>query len=290
MVSCMITSVNKHIDNLEQEIEPIDSGLMPYINAAKDQYPSKEELLAEVNQQRAKRQKQKTIIKSTLAVSLVALSIWTINPPLYSETYTTKFAQRMDVTLPDGSGINLNSNSQVVVKLRVRSRELLLTRGEASFNVKHGLRPFIVNVNDASVLDIGTMFNIQKWDDYFVTTVEGGVVEVRSGETQNILKTGESLKVTGRIAGVPYLADLDMVTAWQSGKIMFNGTTLKDAISQIQRYRKANIVLDSRADSLRLSGSYDINKIEPLLDSLPSMFPVVLSHNPNGEIQIRKNN
>jgi transmembrane sensor len=275
--------------HLHAESESDISDLMPYINAAKDRFPSKEELFAEVNKDRDSRKKRVKAIQYTTALVFCALGIWTINPTISSNTYTTQYARNEHFSLPDGSDVQLNANSTLIAKYRLRSREMTLEKGEASFMVKHELRPFTVAVNASVVRDIGTVFNIFKWGQSFVTTVLEGEVELQTGTQKARVTAGQSIKVSNLDMGSPYAANMDMVTAWQTGKIIFNKTPLKEAMENIQRYRKGEIELDPRVEGILITGIYDINKLEPLLDSMSAMLPVKVTRLSDEKIKIQKN-
>jgi transmembrane sensor len=264
------------------------SDLMPYIKAAKGKFPSKEELFAEVNRDRDNRKKIIKTVQFTAALAFCALGVWTINPTISTDTYSTQYAENAQYTLADGSSVHLNSNTTLVTKFRLHSREITLDKGEASFTVKHELRPFTVAVNQSKVLDIGTVFNISKWEQSFVTTVLEGEVELQTAEQKHRLTAGQSINVTNQQTGTPYFADMDMVTAWHTGKILFNKTPLKEAIASIQRYRQAPIQLDPRVENMLITGIYDVSKVEQLLDSMDTMFPVKVTRSHDGEINIKR--
>ncbi|AKR44691.1 hypothetical protein ACJ67_10390 [Methylophilus sp. TWE2] len=261
---------------------------MPYIRAAKDQFPSKEELFAEINSDRDHRKKLTRTVQYTAVFVFFAASIWAVNPTISTDIYTTQYAENAQFSLPDASRVHLNSNTRLISKLRLRSREMTLEKGEASFTVEHELRPFTVAVNASTVRDIGTVFNISTGDQSFTTTVLEGEVELHTGDQKTRLTSGQSIQVSLAETGSPYPADLDMVTAWHHGKILFNKTPLKQAIANIQRYRKAAIELDPRLENLLITGIYDVSKVEQLLDSMESMFPVKVTRLDSGEIKIQK--
>jgi transmembrane sensor len=271
-----------------QETESTISDLLPYIKAAKDKFPSKEELFSEVNRDRDNRKKVLKTVQYTAALVFCALGVWTVNPTISTDNYSTRYAENAEYTLADGSRVHLNSNTTLLTRFRLHSRELTLDKGEASFTVKHEWRPFTVAVDTSKVVDIGTVFNISKWKQSFVTTVLEGKVELHTGDQQTRLIASKSIVVSAGKAGTPYLADMDAVTAWHSGKILFNKTPLKDAIASIQRYRKAPIQLDPRVENMLITGIYDVSKVEQLLDSMDTMFPVKVTRSNNGEINIQK--
>jgi len=271
------------------DTEPRVSDLMPYMLAAKDQFPSKEALFAEVNSDRDHSRKLTRTAQYTAVVAFFAASIWAVNPTISTDIYSTQYAENTQFSLPDGSRVHLNSNTSVISKLRLRSREMTLEKGEASFSVKHELRPFTVAVNASTVRDIGTVFNLSTWEQSFTATVLEGEVELQTGDQRTRLTSGQSMHVSRADTGSPYPADLDMVTAWHHGKILLNKTPLKEAVAIIQRYRKASIELDPRVENLLITGIYDVSKVEQLLDSMESMFPVKVTRLDSGEIKIQKN-
>ena len=276
--------------NFSTEADASMADLLPYIKAGKHRFPSKEELFAEVNRDRDSRKKVANTLQYTVAFMVCALGVWAINPTISSNTYTTNYAENKRFDLSDGSSVHLNANTTLLTSFRLHSREMRLEKGEASFTVKHGWRPFTVAVNHSEVLDIGTVFNISKWDQSSVTSVLEGEVEVHNAGKANRLISGQSMAISDSGLGVPYQANMEMVTAWQTGKIIFNQTPLKEAIASIQRYRKAPIQLDPRVEHMRITGIYDVNKIESLLDSMDAMFPVKVTRLDAGEINIQKNN
>lgn len=278
----------KQNSQIMAEAESKVADLLPYMKAAKDQFPTKEALFAEIHQDRNSRQKLVKTTQCALTLVFCGLGIWAVNPTVSSDTYSTAYAVNEQFTLLDGSHIHLNSNSRLVAKYRLFSREMYLERGEVSFNVVHGLRPFVVAVNASKVRDIGTTFNIAKWNQHFITTVLAGEVELQTGDAKHRLTAGQSMQVSPGRVGLPYMANMEMVTAWQAGKILFNKTPLKDAVAHMQRYRKAPIHLDPGVENMRMTGIYDVTKIEPLLESMDAMFPVKITRLNGGEIKIQK--
>jgi ferric-dicitrate binding protein FerR (iron transport regulator) len=96
-------------------------------------------------------------------------------------------------TLPDKSIITLNRNASIeyVPGLAGGQRRVKLS-GEAFFAVAHDQsHPFVVQVNDITVKDIGTSFNIQGTPGSTEITVESGTVLVTRNNDSIILRAGE---------------------------------------------------------------------------------------------------
>ena len=93
--------------------------------------------------------------------------------------------------MPDGSNIQLNTNSLVTIDFNNEQRKLILVRGEAHFDVaKDKNRPFTVVVGEKSFTALGTIFNVQKRSNNTMELVvtEGKVLVAEA------LKSAEQLK------------------------------------------------------------------------------------------------
>src|SRR5262249_26608272 len=94
--------------------------------------------------------------------------------------------EQRGIVLPDGSRIELNTQSHVRVVFREKSREVNLLAGEVLFNVRHdSTRPFRVHVRDKIIEDVGTQFSIYLRPDASTTvSVLDGRVQVFSDQAE----------------------------------------------------------------------------------------------------------
>ena len=101
-------------------------------------------------------------------------------------------------TLPDGSVITLNRNSQISYPdaFSGNLREINLQQGEAFFNVTPDkFRPFVVKVNEVTVRVVGTSFNIKARPEATEVIVETGKVQVSKKEKTLALTPREMVVV-----------------------------------------------------------------------------------------------
>ena len=88
--------------------------------------------------------------------------------------------QRLAVTLPDGSRIELNNGTTVRYARRFGKQRIVHLEGEAFFDVVEAERPFIVHTFNARVAVLGTQFNVRAWsqsmDPGTTVTLESGHV------------------------------------------------------------------------------------------------------------------
>ena len=174
------------------------------------------------------------------ASSLYLLSLRETPQDLIQQYIPT--AQTQTLTLPDGSKVQLNSQSTLLYpsQFNGKNRSVFLL-GEANFKVtpdkKH---PFIVKTNDLQVTVLGTEFNMSAYpeDEEVTTTLLSGsiCVDLNDLTTSVILKPNEQLTYNRKNKKeLLTTADIEDVTAWQRGEIVFRQTTVKDIVTLLER-------------------------------------------------------
>jgi transmembrane sensor len=251
-------------------------------------FPSKELILKEAKAYN-KRQQVKRVVKALgTSLGLIFLAIGIADPVLQQQEISTAIGQQAMHTLSDGSQITLNTNAKLRVEMHLRSRKIYLTDGEALFNVKHAWQPFTVFVNRTTIRDIGTVFNVRNDAQGTWVSVLEGAVEVSARHEKQRLEQQQGLLSSNQGLESISTNKLSQINAWQQGKLLFDGTSLSEAITEIQRYRAAPIVIsDEKAKKLRISGAYDIAGIDSLISTLPDTLPVKVSHQKNGSVVVK---
>src|SRR6202020_2602328 len=98
-----------------------------------------------------------------------------------TNVFETEIGENRRVTLADGSVISLGGNTRIEVALSEKVRAIELTRGEALFKVaKDSARPFKVRAGDATIIAVGTEFNVERDSDRDVVSVTEGQVVVKA--------------------------------------------------------------------------------------------------------------
>jgi transmembrane sensor len=225
---------------------------------------------------------------TALAVSLTVVAVTVILLQGGGQTYSTATGEYQQVWLDDGSLIELNTNSAVVLSLSDRQRNIELVRGEAFFTVAPDkTRPFVVTVGGAEVRALGTAFNIYRQGPELarVHVVEG---VVRVSETQGsavsapesrMLLANQALEFS-ETTGIGDLPEQNMqqATAWREGQILFDGASLKEATTVLNRYLEQEIILhDSAHSAHRISGIFSSREGETTLLAVAQAFDLELS-------------
>jgi transmembrane sensor len=176
----------------------------------------------------------------------------------YSTLHTTQFAtaigQRKQIRLPDGSRIELNTDSVIRVAFPNNRRVAFLDRGEAYFEIAHDpTRPFYVHSGDRQIEVLGTKFGVRRDPDKIVTSVVEGKVQfgrVVNGDVQDtlILTHGNMVIAKGNQSLAIYDATDNVSNAlgWTRGLLVFNRTTLGAAADEFNRYNRRKLIFSDR--------------------------------------------
>lgn len=193
--------------------------------------------------------------------------------------YSTRIGERRNIELADHSQLELNTNTQVAVRISLLKRQVTLTQGEALFSVQHeALRPFTVQANALQIRDIGTRFNVKLHPEGIDVAVLEGKVELDDGRSvkHQPLTAGKQVVYAINAGLKPAQAlETEQVTAWQQGHLVFKRTPLREVVAELERYHPVQFVLaDTRLAGETLSGTFDSDDLEPFLHALETILPV----------------
>lgn len=206
--------------------------------------------------------------------------------------YATVHGEQRAETLPDGSVIEMNVATQLVVRYYGDRRDVELLEGEVAFDVRSNTaRPFLVTAGEVNVRVTGTVFTVRKQQDRISVAVESGTVEVTSGRwwarDQALLTAGLTASVRGDAQLHVASADVAALTAWRQGKVVFRDQPLESVVHEMNRYLAQPIHLtDSRLKRLSMAGVFSIKDAEGFLQALQNQMPVIVVHRPDGGVDL----
>jgi transmembrane sensor len=243
-------------------------------------------------------------LAASIVAGIVAVMAFSLLNPFSSvQSYATNDRQQRTIELPDGSLVYLNAGSEISVRLGAAERAIQLTRGEALFDVARDMqRPFRVRTRDATVEAVGTQFNVDARDDgTHVAVVEGKVKisrEIANGGRTHVesnddsaapLAAGQAARVTraGQIERDAHL-DVRKAIAWSRPELVFEGTSLEDAVAQFNRHRRSVPLrlVGVAPGSHHYTGIFNATDAESFAELL-ALEPDLSVETLNGEIVIR---
>lgn len=219
---------------------------------------------------------------------------------------TTALGEQRSLVLADGSVVELNTETRLLVKLSQSERRVDLLQGEAIFQVaKDPMRPFRVRSGDAWVEAIGTRFNIYRQaEQTIVTVVEGRVAVVPEKlEPGVVLVEDSSEALAGGVAATvmeltagqevsirrdgsaakPAPANVERTTAWTDRRLVFENDTLGQIIAEFNRYNHNHLIIGDQAlRERRITGRFDANDIEGFLALISSLEAIDTRVDANG--------
>lgn len=214
----------------------------------------------------------------------------------FVHSYGSAVGQRSKVDLPDGSTIELNTDTLIEVNFTAQRREFRLVRGEALFHVEpDASRPFIVNSDDDRVIALGTVFSVRKIGEEIVVSLFEGKVQVdrladlrpgaRSVQSTR-LDAGQQLRTAARDDFRILPLDGEKVLGWRSGRLVFDDDRLGDVVTELNRYSVRKLALgDSELGQLRVSGTFRTGSADAFAAALAVALPVsIKSERESGKI------
>jgi transmembrane sensor len=174
--------------------------------------------------------------------------------------------------------------------LSARARAITLSKGEALFTVaKDAIRPFRVRVGDATIVALGTAFDVQLGSDRAIVSVTEGRVLVEPvahflpvsvlQEFRPKLRTvhvdagQQTIAWSAGIEEPTEVEDPAAATAWRTGRLAFRLQPLRYVLEDVNRYAQKPIVLaDPNLGSIVITGTVERDRIPGWVSSLERDF------------------
>jgi transmembrane sensor len=188
--------------------------------------------------------------------------------------YETPVGGRQILTLPDGSQIELNTNSKVRIARGENGRRVIVDSGDVYFDVRHdGRRPFVVTAHGRTLVDLGTKFLVRERPEALeVSLLEGKLrLDAPKGARgpATIMAPGEVAVATERTTSVTKSAHKALATelSWRQGVLIFHHTPLSEAVAEFNRYTTRKIMIANPAVArLEINGKFRTNDIAMFAD------------------------
>ncbi len=238
---------------------------------------------------------------STAFILTLACVFWALPSPqpqapaFTKNHYQTKHAEIRQLELADGSHITLAPNSELMTHFTQKRREVRLINGEGLFDVhKNPNRPFIVITGETETRVVGTIFSVKRSAKEVSVAVKEGKVRVAGIHKEKdfrLLSPGEGLKATtqGNLGSIQAV-NMSAVGSWADGRLSYNDATLKEIVTDANRYYNRRIILGSaETGALRLAISFSTDNIEEMLNNLPQLLPISLNRDRQGVVILTKN-
>lgn len=233
-----------------------------------------------------------------MAGGYLAWSFWQ-QQPVFTQSFATARGQQLEVALPDGSSLRLDTLTSADVKFYRERRELRLPQGQAMFQIKGDpARPFDVLAGPLRITVVGTRFSVRYTPGVpghagaHVAVEEGRVRVARAGRSAMgdavvELVAGQQIAtdmmgLLGAVSAVPATG----IASWRESRVSFDNAPLDQALAEFARYGPVSLaVREPAVAALRVTGTFDPRRLDNFSRILPQVLPVRLRER-GGEAEI----
>ena len=191
---------------------------------------------------------------------------------------TVPEGEHVDMTLPDGTRLYVNSGSEVEIPsvYDAEKREIRM-RGEVYMEVvKDAERPFYVKADDFDVRVYGTSFNVSAYPEDGVSSVvlvEGSVSVSSAGRTM-FMEPGQKMEIAGGKMAVSNVETMEY-TSWKDRILITDGQPMSVIFHKLERYYGADIAFGEEVSDMMINGKLDLQEdLSYVLDNLCILLPL----------------
>lgn len=211
-------------------------------------------------------------VKSTIDSAFLSQSVTTIE---------TRQGQKMQMTLPDGTKVWLNSGSKLTYAGDFnRSERIVNLEGEAFFNVtKNQSKKFKVRTSGVDIVVKGTSFDVSAYNDdreISVSLLEGKVVITdKTGKYMTDLNPDELAIISRQnLKYTLFKDDANTYRSWTEDQLIFYNEDIYEVAKKLERWYGINIKLVNPNEKQKYTFSVKTESLRELLELFNKLTPI----------------
>lgn len=228
------------------------------------------------------------------AVAAAAAGTLLVKPPFglwpslaeLRANYRTGTGQRRTVQVAQGVSIELNTRTALNRRPDDQAYRLSLVSGEVAVDVRHPLRPVVIEVDAGEARASGGHFGVRlEPEGACVTCFAGEVIVTPRGRPT--MRLAEGRQVTVGDAGAARLTSVDPNTAgaWRRGELVFADRPLSEVVAEINRYRPGRIILaNSRLGDITVNAVFRLDSLDRAVSQIRTVSQASVTALPGGVI------
>ncbi|TCT88867.1 FecR family protein [Gibbsiella quercinecans] len=188
--------------------------------------------------------------------------------------YHTASGQIRHLRLPDGSQVDMDSDTAVALEYSGAERRVRLLRGNAWFTVvplsPSEPRPFRVAADNGVTQALGTQFMVQYDDSATTVGVAQHSVQVAAGAQSLVLQEQQAATYDAH-QGLKRIAGWNSHDAgdWRRGLLIFHQQPLAEVIARINRYHRGKVIVrGARLQQRQISGVFSLGDLDNALATI----------------------
>ncbi|WP_318345557.1 FecR family protein [Flagellimonas baculiformis] len=191
--------------------------------------------------------------------------------------------ERKQITLPDGSQVTVNANSELKFpEVFTDDKRNVWMEGEVYFDIiKDIKRPFTVGTTGLAVQVLGTKFNVNTKGTAKTVSLESGKVQVTLEDSGDKIQLRPNEELTWDVETgevVKRSFDVSKTTAWKDNILMLHDLTLEEALLPINEFYGTEFtVSDSVVANKRINAAFEDQDLDQFIQTLEFIADVKIS-------------
>lgn len=226
------------------------------------------------------------MVAASVAVLIVSWIVFLQPDALTS--YATNIAEAKQITLPDGSLVDLSANSEVAFNANWDQRDVSLS-GEAFFEVEKG-ESFTVKTELGNVRVLGTSFNVIAREQRLEVACKTGKVEVSvpSQNFKQIILPGDLVRLNLSTIEVSQTT-VETIGSWKSGQFYFDAKPLSEVLDELERQFDISMTTEG-IDGQYFTGYFTNQELATALTMICEPMDLTFAIRAGNEVEIRPRN
>lgn len=217
--------------------------------------------------------RRRTIKMLAVAIAVGTPASWLAGQQLGKQVdMTTATGEQTEQLLTDGTRVKLNTDSALDVEQLQGMTNLYLRRGEVLIDSLQSRQPLRLYCALGVCQSEGARFSVREQQGGTLVSVLQGDVEIAAVNQQRRASAGETVLLSAK--GIHEVNSAISPDSWTRGMLVVDNIALSDFVDELARYRQGLLGCDPAIASLRLSGVFQLDQPELLLDDLTGILPV----------------
>lgn len=201
--------------------------------------------------------------------------------PVMAADYRTGKGETRQITLNDGTRIELNAESAINVSFSINERSIYLLTGDVLIETARdeATRPLVVYAAWARFQPLGTRFYIRSREQDGLLAVYEGAVNLWQTDQLRFsplrIESGQKL-VFDQNGLSELMAAESSDLAWQQNILVVDAMFLSDFVKELGYHHHGWIHCDNSVSQMRVSGTYPLDDIDRVLRALTTSLPIEL--------------
>ncbi|WP_110993653.1 FecR domain-containing protein [Pseudomonas sichuanensis] len=223
---------------------------------------------------------RRQVLRQLLALAIVApLGYLGYRQLAPQAAYATQVGQHQQLTLADGTVLDLNTDTRVDVDfdddqrlITLRAGEILVDSGPDANSLGH--RPLRVVSAQGLMEALGTRFVVRQREGCTqLSVLQGQVLVMPADGARQTLEAGQRITFDGQGRGALDVAR-EQDSQWVRGQLVVEGMPLRVFLEELGRYRPGWLRCQADVAHLLISGVFQLENTDAILAALPATLPV----------------